>query len=171
LVRLAAQRLSKRGGTARHAGLYQDNIPVVVARDRKGATFDAVLPQVDGASVEAALAGVVTPGNHLIGDGGKAIAAFARRAGIPFHAVPAPGKPTRETPHLRNAYHGRLKQWLARFNGVATSQLRRDFQAPRALGDQRRLQGGDVVGKSLGSGIHEAKGIIVFAIRGALKYV
>jgi hypothetical protein len=35
--------------------------------------------------VSLALAGVVTPGNHLIGDGGKAIAAFARRAGIPFH--------------------------------------------------------------------------------------
>jgi hypothetical protein len=29
----------------------------------KGATFAAVLPQVDGASVEAALAGIVTPGN------------------------------------------------------------------------------------------------------------
>ena len=36
---------------------------------------------------------------------------------------------------------------------------------------RRRLQGGDVVGKSLGSGIHETKGIIVFAIRGALKCV
>ncbi len=47
----------KRGGTARHAGLHQDNIPVLVARDRKGATFDAVLPQVDGASIGAALAG------------------------------------------------------------------------------------------------------------------
>jgi transposase-like protein len=111
------RKARKRGGTARHAGLYQDNIPVLVARDRKGATFDAVLPQVDGASVGAALAGVVTPGNHLIGDGGKAIAAFARRAGIPFHAVPAPGKPAPEAPHLHinnvNAYHGRLKQWLA----------------------------------------------------------
>jgi hypothetical protein len=74
----------KRGGTARHAGLYQDNIPVLVARDRKGATFDAVLPQVDSASVVAALAGLVTPGNHLIGDGGKAIAAFARKAGNPL---------------------------------------------------------------------------------------
>jgi hypothetical protein len=93
-------RLSNRGGTARHAGLYQDNIPILVARDRKGTTFHAVLPQVDGASVGAALAGVVTPGNHLIGDGGKAIAAFARRAGIPFHAVPAPVRPTPEAPHL-----------------------------------------------------------------------
>ena len=88
------RKARKRGGKARHAGLYQDNVPILVARDRKGATFDAVLPQVDGASVGAALAGVVTPGNHLIGDGGKAIAAFARRAGIAFHAVPAPGKPT-----------------------------------------------------------------------------
>ena len=39
------------------AHLYQDNIPILVARDRKGATFEAVLPQVDGASVAAALAG------------------------------------------------------------------------------------------------------------------
>ena len=64
----------KRGGKARHPGPYQDNIPVLVARDRKGATFDAVLPQVDGASLGAALAGIVTPGNPLIGDGGRPIA-------------------------------------------------------------------------------------------------
>ena len=50
-------------------------------------------------------------------------------------------------------------------------QFRRDFQAPRALGDQRRLQGGDVVGKGLGSGIHGTQGIIVLVIRGALKCV
>ena len=33
----------------------------------------------------------------------------------------------REAPHLHinnvNAYHGRLKQWLSRFNGVATKNL------------------------------------------------
>jgi hypothetical protein len=98
-------RLSKRGETARHPGPYPDNIPVLVARDRKGATFDAVLPQDDG----------------------KPLAAFARRAKIPFHAVPSPGKPTPEAPHLHikdvNAYHRRLKQWLNRLNGVATKNL------------------------------------------------
>jgi transposase-like protein len=132
------RKARKRGGTARHAGLYQDNIPILVARDRNGATFDAILPQVDGASVSLALAGVVTPSNHLIGDGGKAIATFARRAGIPFHAVPAPGKPTPAAPHLHinnvNAYHGRLKQWLNRFNGVATKNL------PNYLGWRRALE-------------------------------
>jgi hypothetical protein len=62
-----------------------------------------------------------------VGDGGKPLAAFARRAKIPFHAVPSPGKPTPEAPHLHinnvNAYHSRLKQWLNRFNGVATKNL------------------------------------------------
>jgi transposase-like protein len=132
------RKARKRGGTARHPGLHQDNIPVLVARDRKGATFDAVLPQVDSASVGTALAGVVTPSNHLIGDGGRAIAAFARKAGIPFHAVPSPGKPTAEAPHLHinnvNAYHSRLKQWLTRFNGVATKNL------PNYLGWRRALE-------------------------------
>ena len=120
-------RRETRGGTARHPGPYQDNIPILVARDRKGATFDAVLPQADGASIAAALTGVVTPKNHLVGDGGKPLAAFARRARIPFHAVPSPGKPAPEAPHLHinnvNAYHSRLKQWLNRFNGVATKNL------------------------------------------------
>ena len=51
------RKARKRGGKARHPGPYQDNIPVLVARDRKGATFDAVLPQVDSASIAAALTG------------------------------------------------------------------------------------------------------------------
>jgi transposase-like protein len=84
----------KRGGTARHPGPYQDNIPVLVARDRKGATFDAVLPQVTSAAISAALNGLVTPANHLVGDGGLPIAGFARRAGIPFHG-PCPRRASR----------------------------------------------------------------------------
>ena len=52
--------------------------------------------------------------------------------------MPAPGKPTPEAPHLHinnvNAYHGRLKQWLNRFNGVATKNL------PNYLGWRRALE-------------------------------
>jgi transposase-like protein len=88
------RRARKRGGTARHPGLHQDNIPILVARDRTGATFDAVLPQDDSASIAAALAGVVTPRNRLIGDGGKPLAAFARQANIPFHG-PCPRRASR----------------------------------------------------------------------------
>jgi hypothetical protein len=114
---------------------------VLVARNRKGATFDAALAQDDSASIATALSGVVTASNPLIGDGGKAIGAFARKARIPFHAVPAPGKPAPEAPHLHinnaNAYHGRLKQWLSRFNGVATKNL------PNYLGWRRALEAWD----------------------------
>jgi hypothetical protein len=104
----------------------------------EGATFDAVLPQVDSFRRSRArrrrYAGQPL---HWVGDGGRAIAAFARKAGIPFHAVPAPGKPTAEAPHLHinnvNAYHSRLKQWRPRFNGVATKNLPNDLGWRRAL--------------------------------------
>src|SRR5271154_6232059 len=94
------RKARKRGGKARHPGLHQDNIPVLVARDRNGATFDAILPQVDGASVMNALIGVVTPGNHLIGDGGKGDRRFRpqSRDSLP-RPMPGPGKPTPEAPH------------------------------------------------------------------------
>ena len=52
--------------------------------------------------------------------------------------MPAPGKPTAEAPHPHinnvNAYHGRLKLWLNRFNGVATEN------PPSYLGWRRALQ-------------------------------
>ena len=47
------------------------------ATGRARPSRDAVLPQVDGASMGRALAGVVTQDNHLIGDGGRPIAAAA----------------------------------------------------------------------------------------------
>ena len=77
---------------------------------------DAISAQVDGAG-EPRPRRNRHAGQHLIGDGGKAIATFARRAGIAFHTVPSPGsRPA--APHLHinnvNAYHGRLKQWLNR---------------------------------------------------------
>jgi len=154
------RKARKRGGSARHPGLCQDNIPVLVARDRNGATFDAVLPNDDSASIGAALAGVLSADNHLIGDGGRPIAAFARKAKIPFHAAPAPRKPAPEAPHLHinnvNAYHSRLKQWLNRFNGVATKNLPNYLGWRRALeawGDQTTPQ--NWIRSAIGSGPYQ----------------
>jgi transposase-like protein len=132
------RKARKRGGKARHPGLFFENIPILVARDRQGATFDAVLPQVDRASIAAALDGVVTPANLFVCDGGPSIVAFARKANIPFHVAPAPGKPKPATPNLHinnvNAYHGRLKEWMRRFHGVATKNL------PNYLGWRRAIE-------------------------------
>ena len=117
----------KRGGKGAKRGLSPEQIPVIVARDRTGATIDAVLPRLDAASITAALGQVITQPAELCCDGGTAITAFARRAKVKFHALPAPGAPKPEAPHLHinnvNAYHGRLKEWMRRFHGVATKNL------------------------------------------------
>jgi transposase-like protein len=117
----------KRGGKASKRGLSAEQIPVLVARDRTGQTTDAVLAKLDRASVTAALDGVVTPDNQLCCDGGKAIVSFARKAKIPCCILPKPGGPRPEAPNLHinnvNGYHGRLKEWLRPFHGVATEYL------------------------------------------------
>ena len=117
----------KRGGKAAKRGLSAEQIPVIVARDRTGATIDAVLPRLDAASITAALGQVITQPAELCCDGGAAITAFARRARVKFHVLPAPGTPKPEAPDLHinnvNAYHGRLKEWMRRFHGVATKNL------------------------------------------------
>jgi transposase-like protein len=128
----------KRGGKSAKRGLSAEQIPILVARDRQGATTDAVLPRLNRVSIAAALDSVVTPANEFCCDGGTAIVAFARHARIPAHVLPMPGKPNPQAPdfHLNNvnAYHGRLKEWLRRFHGVATKNL------PNYLGWRRTLE-------------------------------
>ena len=117
----------KRGGKASKRGLSAEQIPVIVARDRTGATTDAVLPRLDAASMIAALGNTIARPAELCCDGGPAITAFARRARIKFHILPAPGLPKPEAPDIHinnvNAYHGRLKEWMRHFHGVATRNL------------------------------------------------
>lgn len=117
----------KRGGMAGTRGLSAEQIPVLVARDRSGATTDAVLAKRGRASITAAPGGVVTPDNQLCCDGGKAIVSFARKAKIPCCILPKPGGPRPEAPDLHinnvNGCHGRLKEWLRPFHGVATEYL------------------------------------------------
>src|SRR6201996_1962957 len=57
----------------------------------------------------------------------EAIVSFARKAKIPCCILPKPGGPRPAAPNLHinnvNAYHGRLKEWLRPFHGVATAYL------------------------------------------------
>ena len=149
-----------RGGKPKKTGLSAEQIPVLVARDRAGATIDAVLPKLDRASVTAVLSGVVTPANQLCCDGGKAIAAFARVGGIPDHVLPKPGGPKPEAPdwHINNvnAYHSRLKEWLRPFHGVATKNLSHYLGWRRTLeafGHEKKP--GEWLRSALGSGAYQ----------------
>ena len=132
------RKARKRGGKSAKRGMSAEQIPVLVARDRQGATTDAVLPKLNRISMTAALGGIVTSANEFCCDGGTAIVAFARRAGIPTHILPMPGKPNPQAPdfHINNvnADHSRLKEWLRPFHGVATKNL------PNYLGWRRTLE-------------------------------
>ena len=133
-----SRKARKRGGKARHPGLFSDRVAVLVARDRSGATTDAVLPEDTAVGISAALSSAMSPANVLVCDGGRPLCAFARRAKIPVRVVPAPGKPLPGAPDIHinnvNAYHGRLKEWMRRFHGVATRNL------PNYLGWRRALE-------------------------------
>ncbi len=56
----------QRGGKAIKRGLSAEQIPVIVICDRKGATFDAMLPKLDKASMSAALGGCSHVSEHFL---------------------------------------------------------------------------------------------------------
>ena len=116
----------RRGGSAAKRGLSKEQVPVLVARDRTGATADFILDVADKAHTVAALGPMLPSDTVLCTDGGGALAATARHLGLEHHALNmSKGARVQGAWHIQNvnAYHGRLKQWLRRFNGVATSYL------------------------------------------------
>jgi ISXO2-like transposase domain len=104
-----------------------EQIAVLIARDRNGETFDAILDAIDAEHLGAALKSVLGKDTLLCTDGSKAFKAMGKDAGIPHQAVNIKaGIRVKERifPILNvNVYGSRLKAWLQRFNGVATRYL------------------------------------------------
>lgn len=117
----------KRGGVGATRGTGQDQIPVMVVRDRAGHTADFKLERLDARHVREALSPLIDHESVLCTDGASVYAAFARDCGITHQVVQAkPGRRIRGGAfHIQNvnAYHSRLKNWMARFHGVATKYL------------------------------------------------
>ena len=116
----------KRGGKAAKRGLSHEQVPVLVARDRAGATMDCVLKAVDALALSAALMPVLARDAVLCTDGSPAMAAAARNLGVEHHAVNlSAGIRVDGAWHVQNvnAYHSRLKGWISKFRGVATCYL------------------------------------------------
>ena len=128
----------KRGGVANKRGLSSEQIPVLVVRDRSTATIDAVLPKADTEAVTAVLAPVLDADAVLCSDSNPIYRCFAERAQIAHTPVnlSAGIRVVDHAFHIQNAnaYHSRLKGWMARFHGVATKYL------PNYLGWRRCLE-------------------------------
>src|SRR3954468_24511863 len=121
------RRPHPRGERASKRGLSAEQVPALIARARAGHTAGAVLPDLGAEAIAAALGPVVAGDAVLCSDGAKAYAASAPGHGLHHEPVNlAAGVRVRDGAfHIRNvnAYHGRLKGWMGRFNGVATCYL------------------------------------------------
>ncbi len=124
--KVVGRKARKRGGKASRPGLSDEHAAVLIARDRTGATTDALLDKVDTASITRHLGGVVQKDTLLISDGEKAYGAFAAARGL-LHVwiIASKGEHVWRGYHIQNvnAYTSRLKTWMIRFRGVAAKYL------------------------------------------------
>jgi len=132
----------KRGGKASKRGISNEQMCILVARDRGGQTIDAVTGK--GALRKQHLLEHLGPRLErdvlLVTDSHAAYPAFAREAGISHEAVNASaGIRKRGALHIQNvnAYHSRMRAWLVPFRGVASRYLSHYFGWRWALDGQR----------------------------------
>lgn len=117
----------QRGGRAAKRGLSEEQIPVLICRDRTSQTADFILDKADAAHMSSALKPLIAPDSILCSDGSKALASTARTLGLSHRPVNL-SKGIRciaGVYHVQNvnAYDSRLKEWMRRFHGVATDYL------------------------------------------------
>jgi hypothetical protein len=131
----------RRGGRAAKRGLSDEQVPVLVVRNRSGLTADFALASANKAGLMQVLSQAVVDDAVLCTDGSAMLAAAARELGLEHHGLNTLRRERRRGAwHIQNvnAYHSRLKGWLHRFRGVATSYLPNYLGWFRALDRNRR---------------------------------
>ena len=124
--KLVGRAPRKRGEKAKPGLSTDDYAPVLIVRDRHGATTDQKLPDLEAGTISACLAPIVESDALLVSDGRAAYGAFAEKHGLlHISIVASQGQHVYEGFHLQNVnnYTSRLKRWMRRFNGVATHYL------------------------------------------------
>ena len=142
-ARKLPRRPRKRGGAAGKRGLSQEQVGVLIARDRTGQTLDFVTGKgpVSKAQLHECLPSVLDEDVLLVSDANASYRYFAQEEGISHEAVNlSAGTRVKGAFHVQNvnAYHSRLRQWIDRFHGLATHYLPNYLGWRRAL-DTRRL--------------------------------
>ena len=136
LLRKAHRKTRRRGGRATRRGMSVEHDVVLVVRDRSGATSDQIVRALDTAHLAAVLQPLLRCDTVLCTDGSAGLAAAARHIGVEHHALNlSAGQRALGAWHINNVngHHSRLKTWMRRFNGVASSYLRNYLGWFRAL--------------------------------------
>jgi transposase len=117
----------RRGGRAAKRGLSKEQVPVLVARDRSGATANIILAADGKAYLVAALKPLLPLDTILCTDGSSVLAAAVKEIGVTHRPVnvSAGRRVIAGVYHIQNvnAFDSRLKNWIRRFHGVATKYL------------------------------------------------
>lgn len=127
--RKLARKARKRGGVAKKRGISDEQVCVLVARDRTKATVAevATFGRLSAATLDQLLTSRLQSGVILCTDEEPTFRKYAREQKLPHEKV-NPGKKryvTKEIYHIQNvnAYHERFKTFLHHFRGVATKYL------------------------------------------------
>ena len=116
----------RRGSKAPKRGLSDEQVPILVLRDRCGQTADFVLHRGDAVRIAPALTQTLADDAVLCTDASAALAATARACHLEHHGLnTARGEHRPGAWHIHNvnAHHSRWKTCMIRFHGVAASYL------------------------------------------------
>jgi transposase-like protein len=129
----------KRGGVASKRGISDEQVCILVARDRSGQILDFVTGNgpISKAKLVNTLKPVLDKDALLISDSNPSYTSFCRAEGLSHKTVNlSKGQRVNGAFHIQNvnAYHSRFKMWLQPFHGVATKYL------PNYLGWRRAFE-------------------------------
>ncbi len=119
----------KRGGKSKSAGISDDQVPVVVGKDRNKSLIAGVAGRgrVSAKDIEQILVEHIEKNTTLCSDAHPSFKAFAKANKIKYVQLNiSKGKRViRKKYHIQNVnnVHTYIKKWMARFNGVATKYL------------------------------------------------
>lgn len=126
---VAPGRAARRRGapTGRRGTPLDEQVPVLIVRDRQKTTSDAVLNNLTAKAIGAHLVPLLAQDALLCTDTASAYGVIARQVGIRHEPLNiSAGERVRDKVfHIQNvnAYDSRLKAWMRPFNGVATRYL------------------------------------------------
>lgn len=124
--RALLRKARRRGGKASQRGVSKSQVPVLMVRDRAGATANIIVARTSAAELSAALAPLLPKDTVLCTDSSSSLAAAAHLLGVQHRSINVSAGIRVDGPwHVQNvnAYVSRLRGWMRRFKGVATKYL------------------------------------------------
>jgi transposase-like protein len=150
----------KRGGSASKRGISNEQVCILIARDRSKQTVDFVTEHgaITKAILTAHLKPILDSDALLVSDSNPTYDAFCNAENITHEAVNLSQgqRVIKGASHVQNvnAYHSRFKSWLAGFHGVATKYLPNYLGWCRMMDEYRNLTPDMLLNSALGDFQH-----------------